>query len=299
MSRVHDKGAGRAEEPSRMRQSEFNDRKTCPPLFGGTREEREVLSGPRSQGHPAKTETREASEVGPTQGKLELWRGHSPGQAWHSGKGRENTPASALALPPASHQGLLLTKPNEEQNWRGDLGNVVYRNHPLPHKASRSGAETCQNKQTQEQPAPQSHSTRLTPRFAFGFAFFGLALDLQSLASNIFLLQVLLGAFDIPAKIGTLLLLRRLGRRPMQVASLVLAGLCILAITLVPRGEQADPAAKAGAEELSQEQSPLAPPQRVLGPSRGPVRKEAAGTSGGDGGGPVGEGMAWRGQHYE
>ncbi|KAM5225362.1 solute carrier family 22 member 12 isoform 2-T2 [Hipposideros larvatus] len=71
--------------------------------------------------------------------------------------------------------------------------------------------------------------------FAFGFAFYGLALDLQSLASNIFLLQVLFGAFDIPAKIGTLLLLRHLGRRPMQVASLVLAGLCILAITLVPR----------------------------------------------------------------
>ncbi|XP_006861149.1 PREDICTED: solute carrier family 22 member 12 [Chrysochloris asiatica] len=71
--------------------------------------------------------------------------------------------------------------------------------------------------------------------FAFGFTFYGLALDLQALGSNIFLLQVLIGVVDIPAKIGTLLLLNRLGRRPSQVASLVLAGLCILANTMVPR----------------------------------------------------------------
>uniref|UniRef100_A0A8D0SLA5 Major facilitator superfamily (MFS) profile domain-containing protein n=2 Tax=Sus scrofa TaxID=9823 RepID=A0A8D0SLA5_PIG len=70
--------------------------------------------------------------------------------------------------------------------------------------------------------------------FAFGFTFYGLALDLQALGSNIFLLQALIGVVDIPAKICTLLLLSRLGRRPTQVASLVLAGLCILANMLVP-----------------------------------------------------------------
>ncbi|XP_028370891.2 LOW QUALITY PROTEIN: solute carrier family 22 member 12 [Phyllostomus discolor] len=70
--------------------------------------------------------------------------------------------------------------------------------------------------------------------FAFGFTFFGLALDLQALDSNIFLFQVLLGVLDIPAKIAFLMLLRCVGRRPMQAASLVLAGLCILANVLVP-----------------------------------------------------------------
>ncbi|XP_075403654.1 solute carrier family 22 member 12 [Tenrec ecaudatus] len=70
--------------------------------------------------------------------------------------------------------------------------------------------------------------------FAFGFTFYGLAMDLQALGSNIFLLQVLIGVVDIPAKIGTLLLLNHLGRRPSQAGSLVLAGLCILANTLVP-----------------------------------------------------------------
>lgn len=70
--------------------------------------------------------------------------------------------------------------------------------------------------------------------FAFGFSFFGLTMNLQALGSDIFLLQVLLGGVDIPAKLATLLLLSRAGRRPTQVASLVLSGLCILAHTLVP-----------------------------------------------------------------
>lgn len=70
--------------------------------------------------------------------------------------------------------------------------------------------------------------------FAFGFSFYGLALDLQALGSNLFLLQGLLGVADIPGKMLTLLLLDRAGRRPTQAAALVLAGLCILANTLVP-----------------------------------------------------------------
>ncbi|XP_037002304.2 solute carrier family 22 member 12 isoform X3 [Artibeus jamaicensis] len=70
--------------------------------------------------------------------------------------------------------------------------------------------------------------------FAFGFTFYGLALDLQTLDSNIFLFQVLIGVLDIPAKIGSLMLLRCVGRRTIQAASLVLAGLCILANVLVP-----------------------------------------------------------------
>lgn len=42
---------------------------------------------------------------------------------------------------------------------------------------------------------------------------------------------------DIPTKIGTKLLLGRLGRRPSQAGSLMLPGLCILANTLVPHSE--------------------------------------------------------------
>ncbi|XP_071473009.1 solute carrier family 22 member 12 [Marmota flaviventris] len=57
--------------------------------------------------------------------------------------------------------------------------------------------------------------------FAFAFTFYGLALNLQALGSDIFLLQLLIGAVDLPAKMGTLLLLSRLGRRPLQAGSLV------------------------------------------------------------------------------
>ncbi|XP_052567895.1 solute carrier family 22 member 12 [Peromyscus californicus insignis] len=70
--------------------------------------------------------------------------------------------------------------------------------------------------------------------FAFGFTFYGLALNLQALGSNIFLLQVLVGVVDLPVKIGSLLLLNYLGRRLCQASSLVLPGLCILANILVP-----------------------------------------------------------------
>ncbi|XP_046499033.1 solute carrier family 22 member 12 isoform X2 [Equus quagga] len=70
--------------------------------------------------------------------------------------------------------------------------------------------------------------------FSTGFTFYGLALVLQALGGDVFLLQFFIGVVDILAKIGTLLLLSHLGRRPVQAASLVLAGLCILANMLVP-----------------------------------------------------------------
>lgn len=88
-----------------------------------------------------------------------------------------------------------------------------------------------------EERPPQADSPTLTSRFAFGFTFYGLALNLQALGSNIFLLQVLIGVVDLPVKIGGLLLLDRLGRRLCQASSLVLPGLSILANILVPHGE--------------------------------------------------------------
>ncbi|CAH6793629.1 solute carrier family 22 member 12 [Phodopus roborovskii] len=75
--------------------------------------------------------------------------------------------------------------------------------------------------------------------FSFGFTFYGLALNLQALGSNIFLLQMLVGVVDLPMKIGSLLLLKCLGRRLCQASSLVLPGFCILANILVPREMEA------------------------------------------------------------
>lgn len=73
---------------------------------------------------------------------------------------------------------------------------------------------------------------------------------------------------DIPPKVGTLLLLGHLGRRPTQAVILVLAGLCILANVLVPHGEQAGLDARGCSqrfptcESLGHEKRPLFPPSR-------------------------------------
>ncbi|XP_074087259.1 solute carrier family 22 member 12-like isoform X2 [Macrotis lagotis] len=69
--------------------------------------------------------------------------------------------------------------------------------------------------------------------FAFGFTFYGLALDLQRLGSNIFLLQVLFGIIDIPNKMGAFFSMNHLGRRITLAGSLILSGLFILANTMV------------------------------------------------------------------
>uniref|UniRef100_A0A2K6M669 Solute carrier family 22 member 12 n=1 Tax=Rhinopithecus bieti TaxID=61621 RepID=A0A2K6M669_RHIBE len=160
----------------------------------------------------------------------------------------------AAACGPASDRWLA-----ESARWLLTTGKLDRGLHELWRVAAINGKGAVRDTLTSEvllsamreelsmDQAPASLGTLLrTPRlrfrtcismlcwFAFGFTFFGLALDLQALGSNIFLLQMFIGVVDIPAKMGTLLLLSRLGRRPTQATSLLLAGLCILANTLVP-----------------------------------------------------------------
>uniref|UniRef100_A0A4X2K6F7 Solute carrier family 22 member 12 n=1 Tax=Vombatus ursinus TaxID=29139 RepID=A0A4X2K6F7_VOMUR len=74
-------------------------------------------------------------------------------------------------------------------------------------------------------------------RFAIGFVFYGLILDLQNMGSNLFLLQVLFGVIDIPSKTGSFFAMNYIGRRITQAGSLILAGLCILANAVIAQGE--------------------------------------------------------------
>ncbi|XP_038619936.1 solute carrier family 22 member 12 [Tachyglossus aculeatus] len=74
--------------------------------------------------------------------------------------------------------------------------------------------------------------------FAFGFTYYGLALDLQALGSSLFLLQVLFGTVDFPAKFLALWAMNRVGRRWTQIASLFLAGLSVLANVFVSQEMQ-------------------------------------------------------------
>ncbi|XP_006901544.1 PREDICTED: solute carrier family 22 member 11 [Elephantulus edwardii] len=75
----------------------------------------------------------------------------------------------------------------------------------------------------------------ITIIFSITFSYYGLVLDLQSLGSDIFLLQVLFGAVDFLGRVTTPLLLRFLGRRMALASSSSLSGLAILVNILVPQ----------------------------------------------------------------
>lgn len=65
-------------------------------------------------------------------------------------------------------------------------------------------------------------------------------MDLQKFGVNIYLIQVIFGAVDIPAKIIITVAMSFIGRRLSQCASLVVAGITILANLLVPYGKYAN-----------------------------------------------------------
>ncbi|XP_003920306.1 solute carrier family 22 member 6 [Saimiri boliviensis] len=71
--------------------------------------------------------------------------------------------------------------------------------------------------------------------FATSFAYYGLVMDLQGFGVSIYLIQVIFGAVDLPAKLVGFLVINSLGRRPAQMAALLLAGICILLNGVVPQ----------------------------------------------------------------
>ncbi|XP_010631258.1 solute carrier family 22 member 6 isoform X3 [Fukomys damarensis] len=73
--------------------------------------------------------------------------------------------------------------------------------------------------------------------FATSFAYYGLVMDLQGFGVSIYLIQVIFGAVDLPAKLVCFLVINSLGRRPAQAASLLLAGICILVNAVIPQDQ--------------------------------------------------------------
>uniref|UniRef100_A0A8C8B1P6 Major facilitator superfamily (MFS) profile domain-containing protein n=1 Tax=Otus sunia TaxID=257818 RepID=A0A8C8B1P6_9STRI len=105
----------------------------------------------------------------------------------------------------------LLAPSHPGQGVRGD---------PLPH------------------PTPPLPTGEICPpsfRFSTSFAYYGLAMDLQNFDFNIYVIQLVFGAVDIPAKLVSILTITFVGRRFTQSFALILAGLAILANILVPR----------------------------------------------------------------
>ncbi|XP_054481348.1 solute carrier family 22 member 6 [Anoplopoma fimbria] len=70
------------------------------------------------------------------------------------------------------------------------------------------------------------------------FAYYGLAMDLQKFGVDIYLIQVIFGAVDIPAKVVVTVSMSFIGRRPSQSGALIIAGIMILINLLVPYDKQ-------------------------------------------------------------
>lgn len=70
------------------------------------------------------------------------------------------------------------------------------------------------------------------------FAYYGLAMDLQKFGVDIYLIQVIFGAVDIPAKVLITVSMSFIGRRPSQCGALIVAGVTILINLLVPYDKQ-------------------------------------------------------------
>ncbi|XP_040005637.1 solute carrier family 22 member 6 isoform X1 [Xiphias gladius] len=75
-------------------------------------------------------------------------------------------------------------------------------------------------------------------RLSTSFAYYGLSMDLQKFGVDIYLIQVIFGAVDIPAKVVITVSMSFIGRRPSQCGALIVAGITILINLLVPYDKQ-------------------------------------------------------------
>ncbi|XP_074529033.1 solute carrier family 22 member 6 isoform X1 [Halichoeres trimaculatus] len=74
--------------------------------------------------------------------------------------------------------------------------------------------------------------------FSTSFAYYGLAMDLQKFGVDIYLIQVIFGAVDFPAKVVITVAMSFCGRRASQCGAVIVGGLMILANLLVPYDQQ-------------------------------------------------------------
>ncbi|XP_045896328.1 solute carrier family 22 member 6 [Micropterus dolomieu] len=74
--------------------------------------------------------------------------------------------------------------------------------------------------------------------FSTSFAYYGLAMDLQKFGVSIYLMQIIFGAVDFPAKLLAVGMLSYLGRRVSQATCLFLSAIIIFANIFVPTDMQ-------------------------------------------------------------
>uniref|UniRef100_A0A670YUZ7 Major facilitator superfamily (MFS) profile domain-containing protein n=1 Tax=Pseudonaja textilis TaxID=8673 RepID=A0A670YUZ7_PSETE len=131
----------------------------------------------------------------------------------------------------------------ESARWYATVGKLDQALKELQKVAQMNGKKDCQEKlslealkaslQTDNSSAnnakfPVADLVRTTSlRRITVFAYYGLAMDLQNFGVSVYLIQVIFGAVDIPAKLVAFLVISYSGRRIAQALSLILAGLSI------------------------------------------------------------------------
>lgn len=66
--------------------------------------------------------------------------------------------------------------------------------------------------------------------------YYGLSLNVGNFGLDIYLTQLIFGAVELPARLGSLPLLKYLGRKKGQAVVLFLGGCACLAILVIPKG---------------------------------------------------------------
>lgn len=73
-------------------------------------------------------------------------------------------------------------------------------------------------------------------RFGVAFTYYGISLNVTGFGLNIYLTQFIYAFIEMPGKIGVYYFLNKIGRRPGQVWTLLLTGVCLIVNMFVPLG---------------------------------------------------------------
>ncbi|XP_041961052.1 solute carrier family 22 member 7-like isoform X3 [Alosa alosa] len=74
--------------------------------------------------------------------------------------------------------------------------------------------------------------------YGVAFIFYGIGLNITGFGMNIYLIQFILAAVEIPAKAAIFYLLDKIGRRKTECGALVLTGICLAITVFVPREQR-------------------------------------------------------------
>uniref|UniRef100_A0A8C6VQK2 Uncharacterized protein n=1 Tax=Naja naja TaxID=35670 RepID=A0A8C6VQK2_NAJNA len=97
-----------------------------------------------------------------------------------------------------------------------------------------NGVYTTKSSALWETTTTQSNCVFVYFRFSVSFSYYGLVMDLQNFGVSIYLIQVIFGAVDFPAKLIVTITMSYIGRRVSLTAFLVTAGTIIITNLFVP-----------------------------------------------------------------